>query len=73
MAGDAAGPGVGLERLNLGLDRGIEVVQPVGPAEQLAQIKGLDGDAGTLEELLAVAHRLEGGGTGADGANSRAA
>ncbi len=59
-----------LDLVQLGLRLGVVVGQPVGVAEDLAEVDDADGDAAGLEQLLAVAHGLESIWPGADGAQA---
>ena len=58
---------------SLRCDAGVVVREPVDAAEDLREVDRLDGDAARLEDLLAVAHRLERRGPRADRADARRA
>ena len=64
---------VGADLVELGGHLGLAVGEPVGEAEDLAEVDDADGDATGLEQLLAVAHGLEGVGSRADGPEARPA
>ncbi len=68
---DVVGRDIGLDRRELGLHRIVVVLEPLDAAQDFGKIERLDRDAAALQQLLAVANRVEGRGTRADRAHAK--
>ena len=68
---DGIGGDVFADGREFALRGGVVILHFGNAAEDFGEVEGLDGDAGVLENLLAIAHRIEGRGTSADGADAQ--